>query len=101
MLVAPWESVHRSPRGLTFQASTLGVRELYRAWQLEVPDLHREPDDHIAFEIAFLAHLSLRAAEALETSDLEALERSLEAQRSWPPRQNSPPDSGRQREESP
>lgn len=64
MLAPPWESVHRSKTGLTFQEAALQVREIYGRFGLQVPAIHREPDDHLALELAFFAHLSELAADA-------------------------------------
>ena len=79
-LAPPWESVHRSKTGLTFQESTLEVRAVYDRFDLEAPAMHREPDDHIALELAFLAHLSEEAADASRHRDVERWKRCGEAQ---------------------
>ncbi|NCD16409.1 MAG: dehydrogenase [Actinobacteria bacterium] len=62
----PWESVHRSRERLLFEAETFQVREWYARYGLEAPRLNREPDDHIALELEFLATLAERALTALE-----------------------------------
>jgi TorA maturation chaperone TorD len=68
VLTPPWESVFFSKERLTFQESTLHVREWYRRFGLEMKKLHSEPDDHIGLELEFLAHLSkLGAAASQET----------------------------------
>lgn len=65
-LAAPWESVYsEANEGLIFQQETLDVRRAYRAFGLQVDQLHHEPDDHIAYELEFVATLASRAAEAL------------------------------------
>ena len=64
MLAAPWESVYRSKTKLTFQESTLQVRELYERFGVQAPAMHREPDDHLGLELAFVATLSDLAARA-------------------------------------
>ncbi len=64
LAVPPWESVHRSRLGLTFQEPTLAIRSFYRAHGLESVAIHREPDDHIALELAFLGELCDRLAQA-------------------------------------
>ena len=58
---APWESVHRSPEGLTFEEETIAVREAYAEFGLAAPQLNREPDDHVGLELEFLATLAVRA----------------------------------------
>ena len=83
MLAPPWESVHRSKTKLTFQESTLQVRALYEAFGVHAPALHREPDDHLALELAFLATLSERAVEASDRGDDDQLEGCLRAQQAF------------------
>ena len=83
MLAPPWESVHRSRTKLTFQESTLQVRALYEAFGVQAPALHREPDDHLALELDFLAALSERAVEAAARGDGEQLEGCLRAQQAF------------------
>ena len=80
MLAPPWESVHRSKTKLTFQEPTLQVRELYLRFGVEAPAVHREPDDHLGLELAFLATLSDQAAEAATGNDTAHLARCFEAQ---------------------
>ena len=83
MLAPPWESVHRSKTKLTFQESTLQVRGLYEAFGVQAPALHREPDDHLALELDFLATLSERAVEAAGADDGEQLRQCWRAQRDF------------------
>ena len=83
MLAPPWESVHRSKKKLTFQEPTLQVRALYEAFGMQAPALHREPDDHLALELDFLATLSERAVEAAGAGDGEQIGRCLQAQRDF------------------
>ena len=80
MLAPPWESVHRSKTKLTFQEPTLQVRELYRRFGVEAPGIHREPDDHLGLELAFLATLSDQAAGAADRGDTAHLARCFQAQ---------------------
>ena len=83
MLAPPWESVHRSKTKLTFQEPTLQVRALYEAFGVHAPALHREPDDHLALELAFVATLSEQAVEAAARGDGDQLERCHRAQRQF------------------
>ena len=41
MRACPWESVHRSEEGLTFEAETLQVRRSYAAVGLQAPALNK------------------------------------------------------------
>ncbi|MDO4613047.1 MAG: molecular chaperone TorD family protein [Actinomycetaceae bacterium] len=59
-LVQPHESVYTSPDHLVFDVATLEVRGIYRRWGLEVALIGREPDDHIAYEVAFVSQLVSR-----------------------------------------
>lgn len=77
MAACPWESVHRSEEGLTFEAETLQVREAYAAAGLQAPALNREPDDHIGLELAFVGELSVAALDARGRGDREAEEFAL------------------------
>lgn len=57
----PYESVYTSVDHLTFEAATLEVRRWYAEYGLAAPRLHREPDDHLGLELAFVSHLCLHA----------------------------------------
>ena len=83
MLAAPWESVYRSKTKLTFQESTLQVRELYERFGVQAPAIHREPDDHLGLELAFVATLSDLAAGAAAGNDTARLARCFEAQKDF------------------
>ena len=81
MLAAPWESVYRSKTKLTFQESTLQVRELYARFGVRAPAIHREPDDHLGLELAFVATLSDLAAQAAAGNDAARLATCFEGQK--------------------
>ena len=67
---APWESVYSERNeGLIFQQETVDVRKAYRAFGLQVDKLHQEPDDHIAYEMEFVAKLCERELAALDVGD--------------------------------
>ena len=61
----PWESVYLSRDHLLFDEQTLQVRDFYARFGLQIPKIDREPDDHIGYELLFLAHLLEHAASAL------------------------------------
>jgi TorA maturation chaperone TorD len=83
-VLAPlWESVYFTEERLVFQESTLDVRRWYQRYGLEPENLHKEPDDHIALEMAFIAHLASLSVEALETGDEDKCESLLLAQRDF------------------
>ena len=83
MLAAPWESVYRSKTKLTFQEPTLQVRALYERFGVQAPAVHREPDDHLGLELAFVATLSDLAARAATENDTTELGRCFEAERDF------------------
>ncbi|MGA4506968.1 TorD/DmsD family molecular chaperone [Propionibacteriaceae bacterium G1746] len=70
MLAPPWESVHRDPEGLMFQEETMNVRHAYAEFGLEAPALHKEPDDHLGLELAFVGELAVAALKASEDGDV-------------------------------
>ena len=73
MTAVPYESVFTSEGHLMMQASRDDVVRRFAADGFKVnPDLH-EPEDHLAFELEYVAHMSRKAAELVETGDAEAL----------------------------
>jgi TorA maturation chaperone TorD len=75
----PWESVYTSEEALIFEKSTLQVREQYAQLGLEYVLKDSEPDDHIAPELQFMAHVSdqVKTAESDANIVRGALERQL------------------------
>jgi len=76
----PWESVYFNENRSIFQEETLAVRKWYRRFGLASEKLYNEPDDHIALEISFIAHLASLSLEALGSKDQSAFEKTLQAQ---------------------
>jgi TorA maturation chaperone TorD len=68
VLVPQWESVFYTEERLVFQEGTLDVRRWYHRFGLQVENLHREPDDHISLEIAFINHLTAMAIQSAANS---------------------------------
>ena len=66
--VRPWGSFYMSNERLSFQAQTLKIREVYKRHGLELVLKNQEPDDHIGYELEFLAYLTEqdKMAEALD-----------------------------------
>ena len=54
---APYESVWRDEDHLMMQAPTFEVRAFYSRFGYQVPDWRLMPDDHLAHELLFVAHL--------------------------------------------
>ena len=83
VLTPPWESVFFSEERLTFQESTLHVREWYRRFGLQSDKLYQEPDDHIGLELEFVAHLAKQALLALEQNDQANFDTAIDAQKKF------------------
>lgn len=77
LIAPPYESVHLSKDRLLFERETMLVRAAYAEFGLEAPRLNRDPDDHIALELGFLAALCVRAMDALDAADDAELARLL------------------------
>ena len=76
----PYESVFTSPERIMVQASRDDVVRVFLRDGFQVnPDLH-EPEDHLAFELEYLAHMSERAAALAEANDVAALLQNLDRQ---------------------
>lgn len=58
-----WESVYFNKDRMVFQHQTFEVRAAYARYGLEVDALSHEPDDHLAYELLFVARLFAVAAE--------------------------------------
>lgn len=83
MAVPAWESVYFSPERLTFQDETVDVRRWYERFGVQPSMQGKEPEDHIAFELSFVAYCAERAVEALESGDESAFGELLAAQRAF------------------
>ncbi|TCK61954.1 TorD/DmsD family molecular chaperone [Seleniivibrio woodruffii] len=68
LFAPPWESVYKEQDRTIFGEATLKVRNRYRKFGLEIHNLHKEPDDHMAYECAYLNFLCATAA-ADETAE--------------------------------
>ena len=79
----PYESVFTSEDGLMMQAARDDVLEYYRKEGLAVDGSLQTPEDHIAFELEFLALLCDHMADALEASDDAEAVRLASVQRSF------------------
>ena len=62
----PWESVHTSEDKLLFGESTFKVRNEYKKFGFQFSLIDKEPDDHIAAELQFIACLSDLAIKGME-----------------------------------
>ena len=78
-IAVPWESVYRSLEGLLFEAQTMQVREFYKRFNLQAPNLNVEPDDHISLELDFLVQLLTRGLAASAQGDADVARQHLDA----------------------
>lgn len=77
---SPWESASRGSERLLFTEDTLNVRRAYRAAGFKAAGYPHEPDDHVSTELAFMARMSERVADAVAGSDAEAFRAGLASQ---------------------
>ena len=59
------ESVYRSKFGLLYQSTLFDVQQSYREIGMAKSDQYREPDDHIAVELSYMARLCNMTREAV------------------------------------
>lgn len=76
----PYESVYTSEGGLMMQDAYSEVLRVYRGAGFAKNPGFKEPEDHLAVELAFMALLCGRAVEALRAGDEAGAERQLRAQ---------------------
>lgn len=67
----PFESVYLTKHRLEMQRPRDEVMRIYRAEGFKKADHFNEPEDHIAIELEFMAHLSQKTLEALQFKDQE------------------------------
>lgn len=79
----PFESVYTSPKRLTMQDARDEVLMLYRAAGLEKLENEKEAEDHLSYELEFMAILIARSLEALEKNDEELAVSYLLQQRNF------------------
>lgn len=82
-IAAPYESIFTSEEQLVMQESRDDVYRRFREDGFTVdPQLH-EPDDHLSFELEYLASMCTRALDQLEQNDTEALLHTIERQQEF------------------
>ena len=79
----PWESVYISDDKLLFNKSTFQVRNEYSKFGLEYSAIHKEPDDHIAVELQFMAHLADIAISQIPSGEVVTLKETISSQWSF------------------
>lgn len=73
----PYESVYTSREGLIMQEARDEVVALYSSENIIRDEAFNEPEDHLAFMLAFLEHLSYKLEEALQTGNETIFEEYL------------------------
>lgn len=76
----PYESVYTSPEHLIMQEARDQVLALYRAKGLAIEESATDPEDHLAFELEFMAYMVRESIAAAESENSDALRASLEEQ---------------------
>lgn len=79
----PWESVYITKERLIFQESTLNVRRAYLEYKFLPANYPHEPDDHLALELDFMAHLAGLAQERFEEGKTEEVRKLLLDQKAF------------------
>ncbi len=79
----PYESVYTSEERLLMQDARDGALRYYRAEGLDLPSDNTTPEDHIGFEMQFMATLIERMAAALEEGNVERFDGLVATQRGF------------------
>lgn len=79
----PWESVYRNENQLLFQEQTLQVRSWYQKYGLVFKKIYEEPDDHIALQLFFVAHLAEMALVQLQENNHLEFQEIINSQRKF------------------
>lgn len=78
--VAPYESVYTSPEHLVMQQARDEVVREYESEGLARLESFNEPEDHIALELEFMAHLCHRTEQLLEAGESQSAAQCVEKQ---------------------
>jgi anaerobic sulfite reductase subunit A len=79
----PSESYYLTDRQLIMQGPRDDVLKLYRAMGVDKAGVFKEPEDHIALELQFMAHLCDKTNAALQDSKFEDARKYLDVQRNF------------------
>lgn len=69
VMAPPYESVFTSEQHLLMQEARDGAVAFYRAEGIDLPTDNTTPEDHVSFEMQFMARLIDRAVEAIDEGD--------------------------------
>jgi TorA maturation chaperone TorD len=79
----PYESVYTSPKRLLMQDARDQVLKIYREEGLDRVKEFKEPEDHIAIELEFMAYLCEKTTEALDDRNKGGAQSYLKKQRDF------------------
>lgn len=79
----PYESVYTSPEHLMMQDARDEVMALYLAHGLGIEGETHDPEDHLAFELDFMAHLIAEGASAADGGNSEGVVASVAEQQAF------------------
>lgn len=83
-VVAPlWESVYFNRDRMVFQQETFQVRAMYQRHGLQIDKLSHEPDDHLSYELLFLAALFRECGDFASQGDWDAVAKTWADVRSF------------------
>lgn len=83
LMAPPYESVYTSEEHLLMQDARDGALSFYRSEGLDLPEENTTPEDHIGFEMQFMATLVERACEALVAGEEGEFARLVRVQREF------------------
>lgn len=79
----PCESVFRSDKKILNQEPRHQVFEEYKRYGLKLEDKYNTPDDHLSFELQFLAILARRSADALDRRSWGEAQKSVRSEQAF------------------
>lgn len=79
----PWESIYVTKERALFQESTLRVRRTYLKYQFLPANYPHEADDHLAFELDFMAHLAKLTLERFDEENVDEVKKLLTDQKAF------------------
>ena len=77
ILAPPYESVYLSQDHIMFDKQTLNVRHFYEKYHLRVPKKNVQPDDHIGYELHFIALLCHRIVVEFQEGGHEGADQTI------------------------
>ena len=83
LMAPPYESVYTSEEHLLMQDARDGALSFYRSEGLDLPAENTTPEDHIGFEMQFMAKLIDRSCDALSAGDDAEFARLVRVQREF------------------